>query len=237
MILAAGFGTRLQEFTRDLPKPLVKIRGHYLIEYPLYALKRAGITDIIINVHHLGHKIRDILQDGRSYGLNISFSHEETILGTGGGVKNAEFFFSDESFLLINSDIICDIDLASVMNAHLKKHAHATMVVREDRSLPNFNKICLNDDHRVLAVNQVPRALQNKAVTERMFTGIHVLSPIVFSYLKPEFSSIISDFYQKGIADGLNIVGFDFNGFWLDAGTIKNIEFARTCPNLPKIEF
>ncbi len=237
MILAAGFGTRLQELTHNLPKPLIKIRGHYLIEYVLYTLKQAGITDIVINTHYHSDKMKTALLCGEAYGLTLSYSHEEFILGTGGGLKNAEGFFTDEPFILINSDIICDIDLKHVIEEHEKKRAHATMVVREDRSLPNYNEITLNTNFRIIAVNNIPAISDKRPVIERMFTGIHVLSPVVFKYLKPGFSSIISDFYQKGIADGLNIYGFDFNGFWLDSGTKEAVESANQHLTLPAIEF
>lgn len=237
MILAAGFGTRLNELTRDLPKPLIRIRGHYLIEYALYSLKRAGIKDVIINTHYHASKISDAIRDGKLYGLNVSYSHEEVILGTGGGLKNAEHFFDDQPFVLINSDIICDIELKHVIEDHRNKNADATMVVRKDPTLPNYNEIILNADQRIVAVNRRPALSDEKTLTERMFTGIHVLSPIVFTYLRPEFSSIISEFYQKGIADGLNINGFDFRGFWMDAGTKENIQLAEQDPLIPIINF
>lgn len=237
MILAAGFGTRLQDLTLDLPKPLITIHGHYLIEYALYLLKSAGITEIIINTHYHADKIRTAIQNGGSYGLSISYSHEESILGTGGGLKNAEYFFGDEPFVLINSDIICDVDLRLVIGDHLKNHADATMVVREDRSLPNYNEILLNEDRKILSVSQIPFVQTPKPVIERMFTGIHILSPIVFTYLEPSFSSIISDFYQKAIADGLKIYGYDFSGFWVDAGTKKEVESVNKSRKLPVIHF
>ncbi|MBL7994428.1 NTP transferase domain-containing protein [bacterium] len=237
MILAAGFGSRLHELTRDYPKPLIQVQRHYLIEYALFLIKKAGIIDVMINTHYHADKIRDALQDGRKYGLHISYSHEEMILGTGGGVKRAETFFGHEPFVLINSDIICDIELTKVIDYHFKQNAAATMVVRDDTAMPNFDEIKLTQDYRIRAVGSQIRTAKSATFLNRMFTGIHVLDPIVFSYLKPEFSSIISDFYRIAIGDDLNIMGYDFSGFWMDAGSKESLDLARNHPLLPKMEF
>lgn len=237
MILAAGFGSRLHELTRDLPKPLIQIQHHYLIEYALFLIKKAGIVDVMINTHYHAGTIRDALQDGRKYGLHISYSHEEMILGTGGGVKHAENFFGHEPFVLINSDIICNIDLKKVIAYHFEQNAAATMVVRDDTAMPNFDEIKLTQEYRICAVSSKPKTEESVTFLNRMFTGIHILDPIVFSYLKPEFSSIISDFYQIAIKDNLNIMGYDYDGFWMDAGSKENLDFVRNSGLLPKIQF
>lgn len=236
MILAAGFGSRLHELTRDLPKPLIPIHHHYLIEYALFLIKKAGIIDVMINTHYHADKIRGALQDGHKHGLRISYSHEETILGTGGGVKRAENFFGHEPFVLINSDIICDIDLKKVIAYHFEQKAAATMVVRDDTTLPNFDEIKLSQDYTIRAVGIKPKTDESVPLN-RMFTGIHVLDPIVFSYLKPEFSSIISDFYRIAIKDNLKIMGYDFDGFWIDVGSKENLDLVRNSRRLPKIQF
>ena len=108
MILAAGLGTRRGELTATIPKPLIKIQQHYLIEFPLTLLKKAGIREVIINTHYLAGQMEQTLGDGSKYGLHIIYSREETILGTGGGVKKAEELIGSEAFVLINADILCD---------------------------------------------------------------------------------------------------------------------------------
>jgi NDP-sugar pyrophosphorylase family protein len=93
MILAAGFGTRLRPLTNTIPKPLLPVGGTPLIVWNLLLLRRHGIRDVIINLHHLGELIEKELGDGSTVGMRISYSHEPTILGTGGGLKQAESFF------------------------------------------------------------------------------------------------------------------------------------------------
>jgi NDP-sugar pyrophosphorylase family protein len=101
MILAAGLGTRLRPLTNTIPKPLLPIAGTPLIVWNLLLLKRYGFHDVVINLHHLGPMIEQAVGNGSRYGLRIIYSREPTILGTGGGLKQAEPNFSGESVLVL----------------------------------------------------------------------------------------------------------------------------------------
>lgn len=117
LILAAGLGQRMGELTRDTPKPLLKVGNHYLIEYAISNLKRAGITEIVINVFYYGEKIKDILGNGERYGVNIIYSHEQARLEVGGGLVNALPLLGSEPFVAISSDVITDFPLAQLPNS------------------------------------------------------------------------------------------------------------------------
>ncbi|NUM80269.1 nucleotidyltransferase family protein [bacterium] len=222
MVLAAGYGTRLQEMTVALPKPLIEVHGRPLIYYPLSVLKRAGIRDVVINVHHHAEKIKKILGNGQLFDLNIQYSDEPAILGTGGGIKHAEALLGDETFVVINGDIVCDINLNDTIRRHFERNADATVVVRNDPQVLNFDEIKLNGDFDVVSVNNIP--LPPESYIPRMFTGIHILNPVVFQYLKNEFSSVIATFYQPALLDHCHITAYDFKGFWCDVGTKQNLE-------------
>ncbi len=229
MILAAGFGSRLQDLTKDSPKPLLQIHGHYLIEYPLKILRDFGCKEVIINTHYHAEKMHKALGRGERYGLSITYSFEPAILGTGGGIKKAEKFLGDETFVVINSDIVCAIDLESVLRFHRKNKADATMVVREDSAAPNHDEIKLTDDFRINSIHNLPPG-GFPARFSRMFAGIHIIEPVVFGYLQERFSSIITDFYQPAIAHDRNIFGFDFKGYWKDIGNKEVFESVRLAP-------
>jgi len=96
MILAAGLGTRLRPLTNTVPKPLLPVLGNPLIVWNLLLLKRYGFRDVVINLHHLAPMIEQALGNGSQFGLRIIYSHEPMILGTGGGIKQAEPYFSGE---------------------------------------------------------------------------------------------------------------------------------------------
>lgn len=120
LILAAGFGKRLKPFTEKFPKPLVPVNGVPLILYTLAFLKRNGVKDIVINLHHLGKEIPKLLGNGCALGLKIRYSHEPKILGTGGGIKKVLRMVKDDDVLVINGDVIVDFDLKGLVKRHKK---------------------------------------------------------------------------------------------------------------------
>src|SRR3982751_5669006 len=131
MILAAGLGTRLRPLTDTIPKPLLPVGGTPLIVWNLLLLRRHGIRDVVVNLHYLGHLIQKELRDGSMWGMRISYSQEPTILGTGGGLKQAERYFEGRPFLVLNGDTLCELDLGALRRFHEQHRPLATMVVRE----------------------------------------------------------------------------------------------------------
>ncbi|MDC9726642.1 MAG: sugar phosphate nucleotidyltransferase, partial [Candidatus Thioglobus sp.] len=106
MILAAGRGERMMPLTKNTPKPLIKVKGTALIEHSINALKKANITDIVINTAYLGEKIQTHLGDGSTFGVNITYSNEpEGALETAGGIIKALPLLGKDPFIVINSDV------------------------------------------------------------------------------------------------------------------------------------
>ena len=124
MILAAGLGTRLLPYTKSLPKPLLPVNGKPLIAYPLGLVREAGVKDVVVNVYHLADQIESALKACSSMGLNVSFARERNLLETGGGLSNAQRFLGNGTFFLLNSDVVCDIDLKPVLEASHSQRSH-----------------------------------------------------------------------------------------------------------------
>lgn len=118
MILAAGLGTRLRPLTDDRPKALVEVAGRPMADWVIRRLAGHGFTDIIINAHHYAEQIEAFASGHDHAGVSLTVSVEEEILGTGGGVRKAAWFFGDEPFLVHNVDVMTDLDLSGLMKAH-----------------------------------------------------------------------------------------------------------------------
>jgi mannose-1-phosphate guanylyltransferase/phosphomannomutase len=132
MVLAAGFGTRLGDLTRDLPKPMLPIAGHPLLAYLLGHLRSQGFNEVAINLHFHPEAIRDHFGDGSRWGMRLTYSLEETLLGTAGGVRNiAAYFRSESEFLVQYGDVITDQDFAPLLKLHRERNALATLLVHE----------------------------------------------------------------------------------------------------------
>lgn len=121
MILAAGLGTRLKPLTDDKPKVMLEIGGKYILERTIEQLKRAGITDLVINTHYFPEKITEYFGNGSKFGVKIKYSHEKEILGTAGGLKKVEEKFKNEKeFLVVYGDNVYDLDFKKIVRTDLE---------------------------------------------------------------------------------------------------------------------
>ena len=230
MILAAGMGTRLRPLTDDIPKALLPVANRPQIEYVLELLRVAGVREVVINLHHFADRIRDALGTNYRGEVSITYSFEEEILGTGGGVKKVEDFFNDDPFLLINADTLMDVDIREAVRYHMEKGAVATMVVREWDLLGGFGRVEMDGEGRIRRILDKGGAGGEKPV---IFTGLHLLSRKIFTFIpKFGYSCINSDCYGAMLENGERVYGFEMDGYWKDTGTIMsyfkaNMDFLR----------
>jgi len=224
MILAAGLGVRLRPITNTMPKALVVVDGKPLLQHALEHVKRYGIQDVIINVHHLPRQIEDFLGVNDNFGLSIVISDEsDELLETGGGVKKAAWFFSDgEPFVVRNVDILSDLDLNLMMRFHRTEDPLATLAVRDRETSRYFlfekeNTLC-GWENRKTEERRISRecgALRNFA-----FSGIQILQPDIFPLITESGKFSLTDLYIR-LASNHPIKGFiDTSLVWRDIGKI-----------------
>ncbi len=226
MILAAGLGTRLRPLTNSLPKPLLPIAGAPLIVWNLLLLRRHGVTEVIVNLHHLGRLIEQELGDGSRFGMTLAYSHEPAILGTGGGIKQAEPFFKGQPFLVLNGDTLLELDLGRLMTFHHQRGGLATMVLREDPEADRWGAVEVDSRQRVMRING--RGAHEPGRTDkRMFAGVHVMHPRLLREVPAGRESSIIEAYVGEIGRGEPVFGFDMEGYWSDIGTPERYEQAR----------
>lgn len=226
MILAAGFGTRLRPLTDTTPKPLVPVAGFPMIAYPLTLLRAAGITEVVINLHHLGAQIRSALGDGSRYGVSIEYSEEDPILDTGGAIKKARPFLDGGTFLVLNSDMICDLDLREAIAHHRARAAIATMVLRPDPRADSYGIIEIDAETRIRRFLGKPDQV-DVPLTPLMFTGIHVFEPAVFDYMAEGHFSITRQTYPAMLEKDCRLCGYVFRGYWRVVDTHAGLEAGR----------
>jgi NDP-sugar pyrophosphorylase family protein len=215
MILAAGLGTRLRPLTNTVPKALVPVAGRPLIEYGLLFLKSQGIEEVVINLHYLGEKIRAALGDGSVYGLRITYSPEELLLETGGGIKKAQTFLDGETFVVLNCDTILELDLHALLTAHRKHRAVATLVLRPDPEAARYG-ILETDAWGCIRRFLGQPAEMSESLSPYMFTGCQMLEPRVFAFM-PEGKpfSTTRETYPQMLRAGESLYGFIHTGPWM----------------------
>jgi NDP-sugar pyrophosphorylase family protein len=220
MILAAGLGTRLRPLTNAIPKPLLPVGGTPLIVWNLLLLKRHGFHDVVINLHHLGPMIEQAVGNGSQFGLRIIYSREPMILGTGGGIKEAEPYFSGEPVLVLNGDTLVELDLGALCAFHRTRLAAATLVLREDPEAARWGLVEVGADERIVRITGKGLASASPT-TPRMFAGIHILNPRLLRDVPKGVASSIIDSYVAAIERGEAVLGYDLRGYWSDIGTAE----------------
>ena len=233
MILAAGLGTRLRPLTDDRPKALVEIAGRTMLELTLMRLREFGIYDVIINTHHFADMVADYLRAHQNFGMQIEISYEEVLLDTGGGIKHAAHFFrgSDEPFLVHNVDVLSTIDFSHMVQFHMDRNALATLAV-QDRPTSRY---LLFDENGELCGRRAGLTGESELVrpvsepVALAFSGIHVLSPRIFSVLNEDgiFSIIPAYLRLATLKEPLFAFRAD-RYYWRDLGRPEHItEAAR----------
>jgi NDP-sugar pyrophosphorylase family protein len=219
MVLAAGFGKRLQPLTRTLPKPMFPVLGRPLLSHTFDLLQSAGIDDIAVNIHHLPNSIINYFEKENPPPFNLHFSTEEHILGTAGGIKKMQGFLEDGPFITINSDIITDIDLNKVINFHKNNNSKLTLVVRQDISPEQYDSIEICENGRIVHFIGASSMNIPENTTRVMFTGIQIMEPDIFARIpEGQFCGTTEDIFPQMIQDDVPIYGYLHEGYWNDMG-------------------
>lgn len=227
MILAAGFGTRLQPLTHSLPKALVPVCEKPALYWHLRRLEKIGVTRFAINVHYLAPQIQSFVRQDPACG-NITLFVEQEILGTGGGLCNTQSFWQEPSFFLHNADIFCTANLLAAHEEHQRTHSLVTLLT-QDR--PTQTKWLVDEQNHICGIHyhktQTYRLLRTPQgeLKEQGFSGIHVIHPKLFWHMKESGNFSIIDGYLRLIENRHPIRAFDIqDSYWKDIGTLEKLQ-------------
>jgi NDP-sugar pyrophosphorylase family protein len=221
MILAAGEGTRLRPLTLETPKVLLPVDGKPLIGYIFSWLRSHGISDVAVNLCYLGEKIKRFLGDGSRFGMKVSYSFEEVLLGTAGGVKKMADFF-DAAFVVTYGDILTDFDLEDMVKYHREKKAVITIAITQVPNPWDFGIAKMNDDGRILKFVEKPPS--GSKAGNLASGGVYVLEKGILDYIPSTgFSDFAYDIFPKLIEDNLPVYGYVLKpqDYWIDIGTME----------------
>lgn len=219
MLLAAGRSTRLGPLGLALPKPLVPICGYPAIRFGLAACARAGFHEAVVNLHHLGDRLRETLGDNEA-GLRIRYSVEVELLGTGGGIAHARGVLGQGRVLVINGKVVADVDLRGFLGGHVEAGAEATLLLRDDPDPRRWGAIGVDATGRVVSILTARSPIPpDGPVTERMFTGIHVMEPALVDRLRPVPCDVIRDAYIPALEAGARIAAQRLDGYFAEHST------------------
>ncbi len=206
MILATGEGTNLRPLTLETPKVLLPLGGVPLICYTLSWLRKHGVREVTINLHHLGEKIRAFLDDGTRFGVRIHYSYEEALLGTAGGVKRAERFLAD-TFVVVYGDVLTDFDLSEMVRFHRARKALATLALVEVANPRETGIVRLGEKNRVVSFVEKPSG--GAEAGDAANGGVYVLNRKVLQFIPSEgYCDFAYDIFPKLVGAGHHVYGY-----------------------------
>ena len=217
VILVGGEGTRLRPLTYNTTKAMVPVLNKPFLEHLLSYIKGHGVTDIILALSYLPHHIQGHFGDGAKMSLSLSYFIEKEPLGTAGAVKNAENML-DESFFVLNGDILTDIDLTAMMHQHRQAKAKISIALTpvEDPTIYGV----VETDAQGMVVRFLEKPKREEATTNMINAGIYIIEPEVLDYIHPNKPTMFERYvFPLLLEKGEPILGYPSDSYWIDIGT------------------
>ncbi|MEK7377006.1 MAG: nucleotidyltransferase family protein, partial [Candidatus Margulisiibacteriota bacterium] len=222
-IMAAGVGTRLEPLTLAVPKPMVPVCALPVMQYNIELLKKYGIKDITANLHYFPEQIQGYFKDGKDLGVSISYSYEEELMGTAGGVLKMALSCDKpfSSFIVLSSDVLMDIDLKKLIDFHKKNKALATVALVQVKDPCEYGVVILDDRSKVRAFQEKPK--KEKALSKLANTGVYIFEKEILSMIpKDTFYDFGRQLFPELVKNKKAFYGYAASDYWIDIGTVHN---------------
>jgi NDP-sugar pyrophosphorylase family protein len=224
VILAGGKGTRLRPYTKIFPKPLVPIDDKPVLEIIINQLSRNGFTEIIMAVGHLSELIQAFFGDGSKFGVKIIYSREDEPLGTAGPLLKVQDELQ-ETFLMMNGDVLTTLDIKELINYHKTENAMATIALNGREVKIDYGVVETDED------STINNWLEKPTIDYQVSMGLYILEPEALNYIPKDQAFDLPDLIRTLIQEQKTVKGFLFDGFWLDLGRPEDYERALNEPD------
>lgn len=211
VILAGGKGTRLRPYTVSLPKPLMPVGDHPILEILIKQLKKAGVDRVIIAVGYLESLIRAYFKDGSEFGVEILYSSEQEPLGTAGPLRLAKDLLEDDAFFFMNGDVLSDLNFGDMLAYHRAQGSLATIGLSRRTVDIDFGVVEIDDQQGFAGWKEKP------TLGYLVSMGVYVFEPQVITHLPDGFFNV-NDLIVHLHTIGRQVKGYEHTGFWLDIG-------------------
>jgi NDP-sugar pyrophosphorylase family protein len=222
VILAGGKGSRLGPYTTVLPKPLLPVGDRAILDVVIHQLRDFGFTELTVAVGYLGHLVRAVMGDGSNLGVNINYHDEEEPLGTIGPLATIEGL--DDSFLVMNGDVLTALDYSYLVDVH-RESGNVLTIASHRRTVHTEYGVLLLDGESG-ETNQVAGFQEKPALPYVVSMGVYVLEPRVLDFVEKEQYLDLPDLVLKLLDAGEPVGSYLYDGYWLDIGRHEDYEKA-----------
>jgi mannose-1-phosphate guanylyltransferase/phosphomannomutase len=216
VVMAGGFGTRIQPLTSSVPKPMIPVMNKPMMEYIIDSLREAGIIDIVVLLYFKPEVIKGYFGDGSSKGVKINYVLPDDDYGTAGAVKKAEQYL-DDRFIVMSGDLITDFRIQEIIGYHDVKSSKATITLTSVPDPLQFGVVITDKEGQIVRFLEKPG--WGEVFSDTINTGIYVFEPDVLKYIPENANFDFSkDLFPKLMAGGTKIYGYNAKGYWRDVG-------------------
>ncbi|AEA33929.1 sugar phosphate nucleotidyltransferase [Hippea maritima] len=216
VIMAGGFGTRMQPLTHSTPKPMLPIFNRPMMEYVLKKIISLGINDVVVLLYFKPEVIRNYFKDGSDWNVNIHYVLPDGDYGTAGAVRQAKEFLN-EPFIVLSGDVVTDFNLSNILSFHKKKSSKITIGLTSVENPLQFGVVITDESGKIEKFVEKPT--WGEVISDTINTGIYVIEPEILDYIPPKGSfDFAKDLFPLLMREGIEIMGYNLDGYWRDVG-------------------
>jgi len=217
VVMAGGFGTRIQPLTHSYPKPMLPIVNRPMMEHTMMTLKNLGITEFIILLYFKPEIIKDYFKDGSDFGIKISYVTPDDDYGTAGAVKLAQDLIGDDNFIIISGDLVTDFDFKKLFDFHSSKKSKLSIGLTSVDNPLQFGVVIANSDNVIEKFLEKPS--WGEVFSDTINTGIYIIEPEILEYIpKGENFDFAKDLFPTLMKNDIALMGYSLEGYWRDVG-------------------
>ena len=217
VVMAGGFGTRIQPLTHSRPKPMLPIMNKPMMEHTMMMLKKLGIEEFIVLLYFKPEVIKDYFGNGSDFGIKITYVVPDDDYGTAGAVKLAQEYIGDDNFIIVSGDLVTDFDFTKLFDFHKKKNSKFSIGLTSVENPLQFGVVIANEDNVIEKFLEKPS--WGEVFSDTINTGIYIIESEILDYIPyKENFDFAKDLFPLLMQKGIDLMGCNLEGYWRDVG-------------------
>ncbi len=217
VVMAGGFGTRIQPLTHSRPKPMLPIVNKPMMEHTMMKLRDVGIEEFVVLLYFKPEIIKEYFGDGSDFGIKITYVVPDDDYGTAGAVKLAQEYIGDENFIIISGDLVTDFDFKKIFDYHEAKKSKLTITLTSVENPLEFGVVIADENGKIEKFLEKPS--WGEVFSDTINTGIYIIEPEILNYIpKSENFDFAKDLFPSLMREGIELTAGFAEGYWRDVG-------------------
>ena len=217
VVMAGGFGSRIQPLTHSTPKPMLPLLNRPMMEHTMIKLRDLGISEFVILLYYKPQIIKEYFKDGSDFGMKIEYITPDDDFGTAGALKKAGWLLKDDNFIIVSGDVVCDFDFEKIFAFHKEKNSKLTITLTKVENPLQFGVVITDKDGQIEKFLEKPS--WGEVFSDTINTGIYILEPEILEMIpENENYDFGKNLFPALMQSDITLWGYDAKGYWRDVG-------------------